>query len=90
MTLVLELPASVEAVLARKAAQQGATPERLALADMERLYPGVGEEEKAAEALTPEERLQRFLAWADSHASTAPVIPLEAFDREHLYADEDA
>ena len=88
MTLTLELPASVEAALARRAAQQGTTPERLALADMERLYPAMGEEEKAIRALTPEERVQHFLAWADSHSSTAPVIPLKAFDRENLYADD--
>jgi hypothetical protein len=39
MTIVLELPASIEAALAQRATQQGMTPETVVLADLRRLYP---------------------------------------------------
>lgn len=33
----------------------------------------------------PEAEAMRFRRWADGHRRAAPVIPLEAMDREHIY-----
>jgi hypothetical protein len=39
MTLILDLPSEIEETLAREAAEQGITPEHLALDGLRRLFP---------------------------------------------------
>jgi len=89
MGLTIELPGELEERLRRSAAEEGM--------DVRDYTRHLIEQGLAADRETPgslwhslgaTEWCRRFQEWAVSHAhSTAPVIPLEALRREHLYED---
>jgi hypothetical protein len=97
--MTLTIPPSMEQTLTRQAQQQGTTPEALALSALaHELEQSPAENEGKASIsaqmpLTDEERqarIDRFLAWADRHATGTPLLSDDAISREAIYArDED-
>lgn len=47
--------------------------------------PMTDEEKRAYNELTPEEKVQRFVEWANQPRPETPILPDEAFRRENLY-----
>lgn len=49
------------------------------------IRPMTEAERQAYEAMTPEQRVKRFLEWANQPRPETPILPDEAFRRENLY-----
>jgi hypothetical protein len=86
MSLVINLAPDVETRLRDEAARRGQNPTELASSLLSEMF---GPEARPFhETATPEEWDRAFMQWVESHrADSAPVIPLEALRREHLYED---
>ncbi len=85
MTLVLDLPPGVEATLAREAAQQGTTPESLALDGLRQLFPEADDMPKTgADLLAIWETEGAFLPTEqrEDHQRRARQVRAEAWRRE--------
>ncbi len=85
MTLILDLPPGVEATLARETAQQGTTPERLAVDGLRQLVPEAGDMPKTgADLLAIWEAEGAFLPAErrEDHQRRARQVRTEAWRRE--------
>ncbi|MGA3041789.1 MAG: hypothetical protein ABSF54_13465 [Bryobacteraceae bacterium] len=49
--------------------------------------PTAGQPRSLQDELTPEEWVQQFDAWVDSHDRTTPLLSDEAISRESIYPD---
>ena len=49
------------------------------------IRPMTEEEKQAYAAMTPGERVKKFLEWANQPRPETPILPDEAFRRENLY-----
>ena len=86
MTLTLDLPTDIEALLTAEALAHGMTLQawlqKLAAEHAYNLQSRSLQDE-----LTPEEWVQQFRAWAQSHDRTTPLLSDEAISRESIYPD---
>jgi hypothetical protein len=86
MTLTLELPGEIEAVLAVQAQAHGMTLEAwVQKIAADRAQPA--RPRSLQDELTPEEWVRQFDAWVASHDRTTPLLSDEAISRESIYPD---
>jgi hypothetical protein len=86
MTLILELPREIEAVLTAQAQEHGMTLEAwLQKIAADRAQPA--RSRSLQDELAPEEWVRQFDAWVASHDRTTPLLSDEAISRESIYPD---
>ena len=86
MTLTLELPREIEAVLTEQAQAHGMTL-RAWLEKMVADRAQSARPRSLQDELTPEEWVRQFDAWVAGHDRTTPLLSDEAISRESIYPD---
>lgn len=85
MTITLEIAPEAEARVAEKAERLGLSVKEYA----QHLLEHDSTPEPVFNQLSPEERAERFLQWAESHRRDTPLLTDEEISREAIYGGRD-
>ena len=85
-TVTIQIAPQTAALLEARAAAQGVSLDDLLRAVFEQSN-GAKEERPFYETATPEEWVQEFTKWAESHGTNTPGLTREDVSRERMYED---
>ncbi len=86
MTITLELSPDIEARLIAQATARGISVEELLKSTIDTLLAA---SDASSAVLSPQERAEKFVSWARSHAIKTPPLSDEAISRESTYRDRE-
>lgn len=87
MTIKLDLNPETEAQLIAQATARGMTVEELLKATIDSLL--AASDPSPLSVLSPQERAEKFVAWARSHTIKTPTLSDEAISRESIYQERE-